>query len=177
MVGITRRPIGGFVPGFCRFRRSNDRPERFWSIRRRNHLVQRLFRLACRRLIKSRILRDKWPDSYHTPASTVYPSSRPSARLAGVSMAGTRSYFRCPRDGEIEWIIVEPRDRLLRFGSEYVESAWAASGRRIVVVDESEMTDDLVRDMMEGLVSFCARLYGRRSARNKARKALKAIEE
>jgi predicted site-specific integrase-resolvase len=46
-----------------------------------------------------------------------------------------------------------------------------------MVVDSSEMTDDLVRDMIEVLVSFCARLYGRRSARNKAKKALKAIEE
>jgi len=31
--------------------------------------------------------------------------------------------------------------------------------------------DDLVRDMTEALTSFCARLYGRRPARNRAEKA------
>jgi len=44
------------------------------------------------------------------------------------------------------------------------------------VVEKSEVTDDLVEDMMEVLTSFCARLYGRRSARHKAKKALQAIE-
>ena len=34
------------------------------------------------------------------------------------------------------------------------------------------MTDDLVRDMIEVLTSLCARLYGRRSARNRALKAV-----
>ena len=80
------------------------------------------------------------------------------------------------RDGDMEAIVVEHLDRLMRFGIEYVEAALTASGRRLVVVDESEMTDDLVREMIEVLVSFCARLYGRRSARNKAKKALKALQ-
>lgn len=32
------------------------------------------------------------------------------------------------------------------------------------------------QDMIEVLTSFCARLYGRRSAKNKAKKALEAIQ-
>ena len=32
------------------------------------------------------------------------------------------------------------------------------------------MKDDLVQDMIEVLTSFCARRYGRRSAKNKAKK-------
>jgi putative resolvase len=43
-------------------------------------------------------------------------------------------------------------------------------------MDQSELKDDLVQDMIEVLTSFCARLYGKRSAANKARKALEAIE-
>jgi putative resolvase len=34
-----------------------------------------------------------------------------------------------------------------------------------VVLDSGEVTDDLVRDMVEVLTSFCARLYARGSAR------------
>jgi len=79
-------------------------------------------------------------------------------------------------DPAIKTIIVEHRDRLMRFGCEYVEAALLSHGRKIVVVDSTELKDDLVRDMVEVLTSFCARLYGRRAAKNKAEKALKAIE-
>jgi putative resolvase len=41
-----------------------------------------------------------------------------------------------------------------------------------VVLDDGEVDDDLVRDMVEVLTSFYARLYGRRSARNRALKAV-----
>ena len=51
-----------------------------------------------------------------------------------------------------------------------------AQGRRLLVLESGEFKDDLVRDMIEVLTSFCARLYGRRSARNKAQKAMEAIE-
>lgn len=79
------------------------------------------------------------------------------------------------RDSSVSTIIVEHRDRLMRFGSEYVEAALTAEGRKIVVVDETELKDDLMADMIDVLTSFCARLYGRRSARNKAKKALEAL--
>jgi putative resolvase len=42
-----------------------------------------------------------------------------------------------------------------------------------VVIEDGEVTYDLVRDMVEVLTSFCARLYGRRSAKNRAEKALR----
>jgi putative resolvase len=41
-----------------------------------------------------------------------------------------------------------------------------------VVLDAGEVDDDLVRDMVEVLTSLCARLYGRRSARNRALEAV-----
>jgi putative resolvase len=69
-------------------------------------------------------------------------------------------------------VLVERRDRLCRFGVEYVQGALAACGRRLQVVDSGEVEDDLVREMIEVLSLFCARLYGRRSARLRARRAL-----
>jgi putative resolvase len=47
-------------------------------------------------------------------------------------------------------------------------------GRRVVVAGAGETADDLVRDMVEVLTSMCARLYGRRGARNRAMRALTA---
>ena len=81
------------------------------------------------------------------------------------------------RDPKIGTILVEHRDRLARFGSEYIEAAMAASGRRLVVVDPAEMKEDLVQDMIDVLTGFCARLYGRRSARNRAKRAVAAAGE
>lgn len=68
-------------------------------------------------------------------------------------------------------VVVEHRDRLARFGFEHLEAALAAHGRKVVVADPGESTDDLVRDMMALLASMCARLYGRRGVRNRAMRA------
>lgn len=81
------------------------------------------------------------------------------------------------RDPNVKTIVVEHKDRLARFGFEYLEALLNASGRRIIVVDETETKDDLVKDMIDVLASFCARLYGRRSAKDRAKKALKEIEK
>lgn len=81
------------------------------------------------------------------------------------------------RNRDIKVVVVEHKDRLVRFGFEYLEALFKASGRRIVVIDESEMKDDLVQDMIDVLTSFCARLYGRRSAKNKVKRAIKEIEK
>ena len=69
-------------------------------------------------------------------------------------------------------IVVEHRDRLARFGVEHLAAALSAQRRHILVVDDGEVDDDLVLDMTEVLTSFCARLYGRRGARNRALRAL-----
>jgi putative resolvase len=78
-------------------------------------------------------------------------------------------------DTEVTVIAVEHRDRLMRFGADYVEAAMAASGRRLIVVDDGEMKDDLVRDIIDVMTSFCARLYGRRSAGRRALAGVSAM--
>jgi putative resolvase len=87
---------------------------------------------------------------------------------------GLLAVLRSPDYGAI---VVEHRDRLARFGSEYIEAALAATGRNVVVVDPAEVKDDLVQDMIDVLTRLCARLYGRRSARQRAEKALQAASE
>lgn len=74
-------------------------------------------------------------------------------------------------------ILVEHRDRLCRFGFEYITAALSAQKRCVIVVDPEEIQDDVVRDLHEVIVSMCARLYGKRAAANKARKALEVIHD
>jgi putative resolvase len=73
-------------------------------------------------------------------------------------------------------IVVEHRYRLARFGVEHLQAALSAQGRRIVIADPGETTDDLVGDMIEVLTSMSARLYGRRGARNRAMRAITATK-
>lgn len=85
-----------------------------------------------------------------------------------------KKFLALLRDPAVTTIVVEHRDRFARFGAEYVEAALAAQGRRLMVVDPAEVDDDLVRDVTEILTSLCARLYGRRAAANRARRAIDA---
>lgn len=88
-----------------------------------------------------------------------------------------RKLKRLLADPTVGMIIVEHRDRLARMNAGLVESALKAQGRRIIVVDDTESDDDLVRDMTDALTSFCARLYGRRAVKNKVQAALRAAED
>lgn len=87
---------------------------------------------------------------------------------------GRKKLNRLLADPTVSTIVVEHRDRLARMNAGLIESALKAQGRRVIVVDDKEMDDDLVRDMTEVLTSFCARLYGKRTARHRAEKAMKA---
>jgi len=87
-----------------------------------------------------------------------------SVKEIGSGLDGQRKgMMRLLGNAQVQTILVEHRDRLMRFGFEYVESALAAQ--------------DIVRDLHEVIVSMCSRLYGKRSAKNRAQKALDAIHE
>jgi putative resolvase len=64
-------------------------------------------------------------------------------------------------DPDAKVIGVEHRDRVARFGVKQLEAALGAQGRRVVVADAGETTDDLVRD-------------GRRGGQNRVMRALTA---
>lgn len=74
-------------------------------------------------------------------------------------------------------IVVEHRDRLARFGSEMIAATLEASGRQLVVVNHTESKDDLTQDFVDVVTCLCARIYGRRSAKHRAERALKAAFE
>jgi putative resolvase len=78
-------------------------------------------------------------------------------------------------DPAVGTIVVEHRDRLARFGVRQIEQALAAGGRRVIIVEPRELDDDLVQDMIDLMTCFSARLYGKRSARNRARLALRQL--
>ena len=60
---------------------------------------------------------------------------------------------------------------------EYIEAALVSQGRSIIVADETEEMADIWQDFTDVVTSMCARIYGKRGARNRAKKAVAAVQE
>ncbi len=71
------------------------------------------------------------------------------------------------KDRSITTIVVEHKDRLTRFGFHYIQSLLETTQRTIEVMNESVTKDDLVDDFVAVITSMCARIYGKRAAKNK----------
>ncbi|MEU9717802.1 IS607 family transposase [Streptomyces sp. NPDC047976] len=97
---------------------------------------------------------------------------RVESEIASGMNGGRAKARRLLADPAVATVVVEHSDHLGRMNVELVEAALSATGRRLVVLNKGEAEDDLVRDMDQVLTSFCARLYGRRSAGSRATKAL-----
>jgi len=68
-------------------------------------------------------------------------------------------------------IIVEHKDRLTRFGFEYLERLLKKQGCRILVINrDREDESDLLKDFISIITSFCCRIYGIRRGSPKAKK-------
>jgi len=80
-------------------------------------------------------------------------------------------------DPTIGLIVVEHKDRLTRFGFNYLEQLLAMQGRKIEVINLAEDgKEDLVQDFVSIVTSFCARLYGQRGSKRKAERILLELQ-
>lgn len=71
-------------------------------------------------------------------------------------------------DPTVGRIVVEHKDRLTRFGFNYLEQLLAMQGRQIEVINLAENgKEDLIQDFVSIVTSFCARLYGQRGSKRK----------
>jgi len=99
-------------------------------------------------------------------------------REIGSGLNGHRKeLLRLLADPSISIIVVEHRDRLARFGAEFISAALAAADRQLQVINQTECNDDLVQDMVDVLTSFCARLYGKRAAKNRVERAMEVLRK
>lgn len=94
---------------------------------------------------------------------------------------GLDRIFKMAREGKIDLVVIEFKDRLARFGYNYIEKYLNAFGVRIEIVNGAEpksLQEELVADMLAILSSFSAKLYGHRSKefRKKVKEAMKEIE-
>jgi putative resolvase len=98
------------------------------------------------------------------------------AEVASGMYGGRPGLRRLLADPAVQTVVVTHRDRLARMPTELVEAALAAHGRRLVILDDGGGAGDLIRDLVKVLTSLCAHLYGHRSTRNHALKAVRCAE-
>jgi len=81
-------------------------------------------------------------------------------------------------DPTVTLIVIEHKDRLTRFGFNYIEILLKRQGCEIEVVNPAENgKEDLLNDLTAIIYSFCARLYGLRRAKRKTEQITKELEE
>jgi putative resolvase len=83
---------------------------------------------------------------------------------------GLRKLIELAKRGEIQAVVVAYRDRLTRFGFEYLKTLFNTLGVDVYVAFQEEPKDyvqELVEDFVEIATSFASRIYGKRSKKYK----------
>lgn len=93
-----------------------------------------------------------------------------------------RRLMKLVSEDKVEKVFVTHKDRLTRFGFEYLQFFFAEHGTEIVVLESTvnkDAQDELVEDMMSLLASFSGKYYGMRSSRKRkvAEQVLTVIRE
>ena len=80
-------------------------------------------------------------------------------------------------DKNYNTLIVEHKDRLTRFGFNYINILFNELGKHIEVVNETDNDkNDLMQDMISMVTSMCARYYGLRKGKRKRDKIVEVIK-
>ena len=80
-------------------------------------------------------------------------------------------------DASVGIVVIEHRDRLTRFGFNYIEQLMQMQGRRLEVIFPSDTDNDLVDDFIAVITSMASRIYGRRTSKRRAEKIKQCVEQ
>lgn len=79
-------------------------------------------------------------------------------------------------DRSINLIVVEHKDRLARFGLNYIQKLLELDGRKIEIINpQTNDEDDLMQDFVSIITSFVSRLYGRGRSKRLTEKIIKEV--
>jgi predicted site-specific integrase-resolvase len=72
-------------------------------------------------------------------------------------------------------IIVEHKDRLTRFGFNYIKALYPEC-EMIIINEVDDDKEDLVQDFISIVTSYCARIYGNRRSKRKTEQLIKELQ-
>ena len=72
---------------------------------------------------------------------------------------------------QVSTLIINHKDRLLRFGSELIFKLCDFYQVKVIIIEDKIQTfeETLTHDVIELMTVFCAKLYGKRSHKNKTK--------
>jgi predicted site-specific integrase-resolvase len=77
-------------------------------------------------------------------------------------------------NNEITKIVIEHKDRLTRFGFEYIKTLF--NGEIVIINECDNEKEDLIQDFISVITSFCARVYGQRRSKRKTEKLIQELQ-
>lgn len=81
------------------------------------------------------------------------------------------------KDSKATILVVEHKDRLTRFGFNYIKETCNKFGCNIVILNPSETEEeDIIQDFVSIITSFCAKIYGKRRSKRKTEKLIKQLK-
>lgn len=82
------------------------------------------------------------------------------------------------QDKSYDIIVIEHKDRLARFGTEYIDILLNQLGKKIEIINKvNTETEDLTQDLISIITSFSARIYGQRRSKRKTEKIIKSLQK
>jgi excisionase family DNA binding protein len=140
--------------------------------------VQRVRRVAIYARVSSNTQRDDLERQVEALKLWVY-KNLPNAEYVVVTdiasglsedRRGLRKLIEMAKRKEVQAVVIAYRDRLTRFGFEYLKTLFNTFGVDVYVVFQEEPKDyvqELVEDFLEIVTSFASRIYGKRSKKYK----------
>ena len=72
---------------------------------------------------------------------------------------------------------MEHKDRLTRFGYNYINILFKEQSRTIEIINyQEDQKEDLIQDFVSIITSFCTRIYGLRRSKRKTEQLIQELE-
>jgi len=91
---------------------------------------------------------------------------------------GLRSLFKLVEEKSVDVVVLTYKDRLTRFGFEYLSEFFKSHGVSIEVIfgeEPKNLQEELIEDLIAIVTSFAGRLYGMRS--HKKRRVVESVKQ
>ena len=80
-------------------------------------------------------------------------------------------------EGKVTKLIIEHKDRLTRFGFNYIEILCKHLKCELIVINPcAPGEEDIIQDFVSIITSFCARIYGKRRSKRATEKLIQLLE-
>lgn len=72
-------------------------------------------------------------------------------------------------------VIVTYKDRITRFGYGYIQKYFDLFNCNLEIINSQEIKEDFIKDVLDIITVFCAKLYGKRSSKNRIKEKLSEL--